>query len=272
METPFETGPQRYQAPDNYLYAQDPKLRVDQKRLAKLVGGIALAMPIVLGIVGYFQGRFRTALSEYFYEPLLLGDYFTGSLIALAALLTAYRGWTPKVRDLATLAGLSLLFVAFVPMAGWYVGCEELPNLGGTSCSVSNAILPKVGYWVHAGSAGVLFAILSFFCLFVFTKPLVDDQGSPLPPTDAKKIRNVIYIVSGIVIAVSAIAILLGDQILTTDWNEYNLTFWMEALILAAFGISWLTHGRVIKALADPQDRADLNAVSEKSRASKPYQ
>ena len=38
FETPFETGPERYQPPANYPYARDPKLRFDQRRLARVVG------------------------------------------------------------------------------------------------------------------------------------------------------------------------------------------------------------------------------------------
>ncbi|MEE4200100.1 hypothetical protein [Erythrobacter sp.] len=256
METPFETGPARYQPPPSYPYARDPKLRFDQRRLARVVGFFAFSMPIVLGLGGYSLGRFRVALSDYYYEPIVLGDFFVGCLVAIGALLMAYRGWTPKVAQLATLAGLAALVVAFVPMAGWITGCRELgPD---ATCADPTTSFPEIGYWVHASAAGLLFAILAFFCLFVFTKV---PGGRDMTP--AKWRRNVIYILSGLTIAVSAIAIALGDNLVGPAWRANNLTFWAEALILAAFGVSWMTQGRALGRLSDPQDHADAKAARE---------
>lgn len=259
MQTLFETGPERYQPPENYVYASDPKLRFDQRRLAAVVGFIALSMPIVLGLGGLVQARFRSALSEYYYEDIFLGDYFVGCLVAIGALLMAYRGWTQSVAKLATIAGLASFAVAFVPMFGWEIECIEADTFG--RCTERLSHFPTMGYWVHAGAAGVLFGILSFFCLFVFTKVPVDQAGGIPAPSAAKRRRNAIYITSGIVIAVSAIAIGVGDLFFGTDWNALNLTFWAEAIILTAFGISWLVQGRVFAPLSDPQDHKDAAAA-----------
>lgn len=253
MEIPFETGPARYQPPGNYPYARDPKLRFDQRRLARIVGVIALGMPVVLGLGGLALGRFRTALSGYYYEPIVLGDFFVGCLIAIGALLMAYRGWTPKVAQLATLAGIAAFAVALVPLEGWILA-------SGT------ALYPVVGYWVHAGAAGILFAILSFFCLFVFTKVPMDADGGTPALTPAKRRRNAVYITSGIIIAASAIAIGAGDLIAGDWWNARKMTFWMEALILTAFGTSWLTQGRVLDPLSDPRDRQDAAIAKQQMR------
>ena len=260
MDTPFgipiETGPERYQPPSDYVYARDPKLRFDQRRLALVVGIIALSMPLVMGLGGVLlQGRLRTALSEYYYEPFFLGDFFVGCLVAIGALLMAYRGWTPNVARLATLAGVAALVVAFFPMFGWKVECIAFDEIG--KCTKRDALYPKLGYWAHAGAAGILFAILSFFCLFVFTKVHVDQESGEVIATPAKRRRNAIYITSGILIAVCAIAIGIGDQIFGTWWNARNMTFWAEAVILGAFGVSWMTQGRVFAPLADPRDHAD---------------
>jgi hypothetical protein len=268
MESPFETGPERYQPPADYTYAHDPELRFDQRRLARVVGVIALGMPVVLGLGGYVLGRFRVALSEYYYEPLGLGDVFVGCLVAIGALLMAYRGWTPKVAQLATLAGIAALVVAFVPMGGW--APDALPRACGITvrdgiCARVIFLYPELGYWIHAGAAGVLFAILSFFCLFVFTKVPSAPTGAPGVKTPAKRRRNRIYIASGLVIALCALSIAFGDQIAKDWWQAYNLTFWMEAVILAAFGISWLTQGRALAPLSDPQDRADAAIARERS-------
>ena len=113
MESPFELDRERYQPPSDYIYARDPQLRFDQRRLATVVGVIAFGLPIVLGLGGLVLGEFRDALSGYYYEEIVLGDFFVGSLVAIGALLFAYRGWTPKVAQLASLAGVAALLVAY---------------------------------------------------------------------------------------------------------------------------------------------------------------
>ena len=231
METPFETGPARYQPPSAYRYAHDPKLRFDQRRLARVVGLIALGMPIVLG------------------------DIFVGCLIAIAALLMAYRGWTPKVAQLATLAGAAALIVALVPMSGWAPGCSA--GASQIACDGQAMLYPVIGNWIHAGAAGILFAILAFFCLFVFTKIPSGPDGGPGVPSLAKRRRNVIYRTSGVLIAGCAVAIGIGGQSAGEWWLAYDMTFWLEAVILSAFGVSWLTQGRALVRLEDPRDRED---------------
>ena len=254
METPFELDPQRYQPPADYVYARDPKLRFDQRRLARVVGVVAFGLPVVLGLGGWALGEFRATLSGYYYEEFVLGDLFVGSLVFIGSLLFAYRGWTPNVAQLATIAGLAALLVAFVPMDGWVIdGTERL--------------YPRIGYWVHAGAAGVLFGVLAFFCFFVFTKVPHEQGRAEMSP--AKKMRNRIYRTSGVVIVIAVLSIAIGDQLFGEFWRARNLTFWMEALALGAFGVSWLTQGRAIPGpLRDPRDYADAAEARRRSKAS----
>ncbi|BDI60976.1 hypothetical protein [Qipengyuania nanhaisediminis] len=264
MDTPFETGPGRYQPASDYPYAADPQLRFDQRRLARVVGFIAFAMPIVLGVGGHLLGRFRTALSGYYYEPVVLGDFFVGCLALIGALLLAYRGWTPKVARLASIAGIAALTTAFVPMGGWITGCEVLSADGG--CSSEAVTWPRLGYWVHAISAGILFAILAFFCLFVFTKVPASAREGSGEPSRAKQQRNAVYVASGVTIALAALGIGIGGQFAGSWFFDHHITFWLEAVILGAFGVSWLVQGRAVRRLADPQDRVDA-AIAKSKRA-----
>ena len=68
MDSPFELDRKRYQPPSDYVYARDPTLRFDQRRLARVVGFIAFGLPIILGVGGLVLGEFRDALSGYYYE------------------------------------------------------------------------------------------------------------------------------------------------------------------------------------------------------------
>ena len=259
MQTPIANEPAPRPA-GTYPYAEDPKLRFDQRRLARVVGFIALGMPIVLGLGGEALGRFRTALSAYYYEPYILGDLFVGALMAIGALLMAYRGSAPRFAHLATAAGIAAFVVALVPMSGWVTGCAQVAPDG--ECAVRSVRYADIGQWVHAAAAGGLFAILAYFCLFVFTR-IPQGSDSEHGPTRAKRSRNAIYIVSGIVIAVATIAIAIGTQFAGEWWDDANLTYWAEAVILTAFGISWLVQGRAVKALADPRDLRDAAYARE---------
>ena len=245
-----------------YVYAAVPKLRFDQRRLARVVGVVAFGLPIVLGLGGLAMGEFRTALSGYYYEEFFLGDVFVGALAFIGSLLFAYRGYTPKVARLASFAGVAALLVAFVPMEGWVTGCEQLGDDG--ACVLETRLFPRAGYWIHAGSAGVLFGVLAYFCFFIFTRVPADRQNQPL--SDAKRMRNLIYRASGAVIVIAALSIAAGDRLAGGWWNDNNMTFWMEALLLGAFGTSWMVQGRAVPPqLKDPQDRAD--AAEAKAQA-----
>lgn len=255
MENPIETGAHRYQSDPGYVYANDPKARFDQKRLAAFVGYVAFGLPIVLGLGGLIAEDFRPSLSDFYYKEIALGDIFVGSLFFIGTVMLAFRGWHPKVATLASIAGLVAYFVALFPTAGWQVVDGD-----------SNPVWAGPAQWIHLSSALVLFLLLAFFCFFVFTK--TDDyQAVAGAPTPKKKLRNRIYYVSGSVILAMIAAIAIGMFAFGDEWKALKLTFWAEAVALLAFGVSWMTHGRVFMRLtADPQDfkdRAVAHAVEE---------
>lgn len=249
MEIPIEVGEDRYQADKRYVYATDPVLRFDQRRLASMVGYVAIGLPIALALGGIFLGKaelgaFRQSLSGFYYENVLLGDVFVGALFFIGTLMLAYRGWSRKVADLATAAGMAAWMVALFPAAGWIVGDE-----GSAVFVTATAIL-------HAVSAGVLFLILAFFCFFVFTKVenhQVDGMGSQRFP---KKMRDKIYRVTGVLILLAMAVIGLGSYLMPELSQKYRVTYWAEAVALIAFGISWLVQGRASGTLL--MDRRDL--------------
>jgi len=73
---------------------------------------------------------------------------------------------------------------------------------------------------------------------------------------DVKKLRNAIYRTSGWIIFL-CIGLIVAEAIYTAltgkrfgGWVELNLTFWLEAVALWAFGATWLVksrfHGRFL--------------------------
>ena len=251
MENPIEISSDRYQADEGYIYATDPKLRFDQRRLASLVGYVAIGLPIILGVGGIALGEFRPSLSGFYYERILLGDVFVGSLVFIGTAMFASRGWSRKVADLATIAGLCAYLVALSPAAGWLVG-EENTRIYQTATNI-----------VHAAAAMVLFLVLAFFAFFVFTKVEPHQTGSDGEYLRAKLIRNRIYRTTGTLILLALAMIAAGNELFPEWAKAHRVTYWAEAVALVAFGVSWLVQGRVSgKLMRDPRDRVDTQVAA----------
>lgn len=251
MQNPIEVGRARYRADEDYVYAADPVARFDQRRLASMVGYVAIGLPIVLGIggavLGWLKlGSFRASISGFYYESVLLGDIMVGALAFIGTLMLAYRGWSRKVADLATAAGLAAYLVALFPADGWFL----VPGEG--------AIFVTSAHILHAVAAGVLFLILAFFCFFVFTKVEVHQTEGEGVPASVKRARDRIYRAAGTLILLSIAAIPLGGLLAGDTAETYRITFWAETVALTAFGISWLVQGRASSTiLMDVRDRRD---------------
>lgn len=254
IEMPLETGAGRYQAETDNAYAHDPKLRFDQRRLASIVGYVAIGMPIVLGLGGIALGEFRQSLSGFYYEPLVLGDVFVGCLVFIGTVMLAYKGWNRKVGQLASLAGLSAYAVAFFPAGGWMTGEGDV------------RIFEQGAHIAHGVGALCLFLILAWFCFAIFTKvePHQRDPAGALLPN--KRRRNHIYRIAGTLLLLAIVAITIGD-VFFPEWSVRNrLTYWAETIALVAFGISWIVQGRASGLLMqDPRDRMDEMRADSKS-------
>ena len=256
MQNPIEVSRARYRADENYVYAEDPVARFDQRRLASMVGYVAIGLPIVLGLGGIALskltlgeatlGTFRASISGFYYESVLLGDIMVGALAFIGTLMLAYRGWSRKVADLATAAGLAAYLVALFPADGWFLVPGEGP------------IFVTSAHILHAVAAGVLFLILAFFCFFVFTKVEVHQTEGEGVPASVKRARDRIYRAAGTLILLSIAAIPLSGLLPDGIAQAYRITFWAETVAMTAFGISWLVQGRASNTiLLDVRDRRD---------------
>lgn len=248
----IEAVQQHYAPEKGYKYATDAKLRSDQRRLASLVGTIAISLPIAIGILGYWFGNFRSSISMYYYEVYLAGDIFVGFLVFIGALMTVYRGWAGSVAWLATIAGLLSCAVAFFPARGWISDEPRWEFLNGLSPAI------------HGFAALFLFLILAFFCLFIFTD-INDTQHRDARKKiqSSKMLRNRIYKISGWSILLAIAAIFVGYSIDRVWAESVNLVYWAEFVALIAFGISWLTHGRVFYKVNAVMDEKDKQAARD---------
>jgi phosphatidylinositol-3-phosphatase len=197
--------------------------------LQRLVGIIAVLLPVVVALGDWvIDGHnVRGSISSYYYGRT--GGYFVGSLCALAVFFLSYRYKADDEyradRRLSVGASLAALGVALFPTTS-DVGRS---TFGG-----------RVVGTVHLLSAGVLFLLLAVFSLYQFTKS--DPQ---VPMTMRKRRRNRVYQACGWVIV--ACIVLIG----VSNLAHWRLLFWLETVAVVAFGFSWLVKSGFIAIFND---------------------
>ena len=201
--------------------------------LRKSVGVLGIFLPFVL----IFGVKFLTncnilqdSISDYYYTKM--GHYMTGTLCAVSLFLFSYKGYDKRDLWAGKAASLFALGVAFFPCSNFYPlsACKVLELKGNDTIN-----------YIHFGAAACLFLVLAYFSLILFTQT----SGHP---TKRKRKRNVIYKVCGIIILLCIILILHYSVIpaIHEQFQEYKPIFWLEALALLAFGLSWLTKGEAL--------------------------
>lgn len=197
------------------------------------LGFVGFLLPIIL-ITGSFLfdncTQVQPFISHYYYTAM--GNFFVGSLCAVAMFLFFYKG--PKKIDgiVANIAAVAALVVAFFPT-------DESES---SICKYLFTERVNSVNYIHFTAAALLFSCFAFFCLFLFTK-----TSGYLVVTKRKKVRNSIYKTCGIIIVVCIVLIavynLVGD--LETTYANYRPTLVLETIALFAFGTSWITKGQM---------------------------
>lgn len=197
------------------------------------LGFVGLFLPIVI-ITGAFSfgacTQLQPSISHYYYT--VMGNYFVGSLCAVAMFLFFYNGYDKRDNIVANIAAVCALGVAFFPTNSDTNSLCEF---------VINKRTNPVNY-IHYAAAGLLFASFAYFSLILFTK------------TDAtkvmcanKKIRNNIYKTCGIIIII-CILLIASINLITNLENileKFKPTLVLESIALFAFGISWIAKGEM---------------------------
>ena len=201
-----------------YLQGDHDRLRSAYLCLRRIMGALAVLLPVVLAVWGFFIFNDLSVLdsiSDYYGERTR--DVFVGVLFAIAWFLFAYRGYDRHDDWAGNVAGVFALVVAFFPNQGerWEVA-------------------------LHFTAATGLFLTLAYFAIFQFTK-----SGNAM--SQRKIIRNRIYRTCGYVIL--ACIILIGAYYCSTSGSgldEVKPVFWLESFALWAFGISWFIKGETL--------------------------
>jgi hypothetical protein len=196
--------------------------------LRKAIGllGIALPLAVSLGAFIVFQTGLQGSLSDYYYTGTR--DVFVGTLWAIGFFLLSYKGYE---RADAIAGNLGCVFA---------IGISLFPTVPDVNPS---AAAPWIGY-AHAGFTVLFFSTLIYFSLCLFTK-----TDPSKPPTKKKLQRNMVYRVCGYTMAVCILLIGVNYLLKNTGASalqKYHPVFWLEALAIEAFGISWLIKGEAI--------------------------
>ena len=185
-------------------------MQINTLRLRAMIGWLGMLLPwiVVLLILD-----FPESISATWYT-----NACTPFMIILGSasfLLICYKGYD-KIDDiLLTCSGIAGLGICLFPCS-----IEEVPGKVGTfliDCEISSII--------HTVSAIIFFGLLAYNSFFLFTK-------SSGEMTRNKKIRNIIYRVSGVGMVASFLLLLLPS---------FPIKIWLvETIALFFFGVSFL--------------------------------
>jgi hypothetical protein len=185
--------------------------------LRKAVGWIGILLPFVLMLGSSLVFREKPVLktiSLYYHSGMR--DVFVGSICAIALFLFFYRGYDKKDNRAGNMAGFFAVGIALFPTSK--AGPQNWVGI------------------VHFICAVVFFIILSGISTFLFTRGKTN-------PTSQKLTRNKIYLICGLVMIGSLIAIMIYFVFFDFENSESCFVFWAETVALIAFGVSWLTKG-----------------------------
>lgn len=206
---------------------KDASLVFSYLTLRKAIGLLGMGLPFVLSLGGFaiFRQELQSSISYYYWTGMR--DVLVGTLFAIGFFLLSYRGYERADNIAGNLACLFALGVALFP----------------TGRSADPTGMAKTIAIVHFVCAAAFFGTLIYFCLALFTK--TKSRGRP---TSQKIIRNRIYRGCGYIMA----ACILGTFVffvipgVRAAAEPYSPVYWLEAIAILAFGISWVVKGEAI--------------------------
>ncbi len=192
------------------------------------IGLLGTSFPFVLALGArlFFQTGIQSSMSSYYHTGMR--DVFVGTLWAIGFFLLSYKGYNCADDVVGNLGCVFAVGVALFPTT------PDNPASGDARF---------IGY-LHLAFAASFFVTLISFSLCLFTK--TDLHRSPTP---RKRQRNKVYKACGYTMILCIVLIvidhLLPDEVASLI-EGYKPVFWLEAIAVVAFGISWLTKGEAI--------------------------
>lgn len=206
----------------------DRSLVISYRTLRNIVGILGFSFPFVLffGAYGFFDLGVQNSISSYYHTGMR--DVFVGTLCVIGFFLLSYRGHE-RIDDYAgDVACVCALGIAFFPTAPDGLVSETA----------------RIFDYLHLFFAAFFFMTLIYFSLYLFTK-----MNPSIAPSRRRKQRNLVYRFCGYAMAVCILLITLyriAPPTTIVPLEEYVPVYWLEGVAVVAFGISWLTKGRII--------------------------
>lgn len=215
--------------PLNQSARSNTGLIISYLTLRRLIGLLGTFLPLVLflGALIIFQTGLQSSLSSYYHTGM--GDVFVGTLVVIGLFLFSYRGHDRKDDIAGDLCCVFAVGVALLPTP------PDNPGAG----------YPIVGYLQFAFAA-LLFLTLIFMAFFLFTKSVPNQ-----PIGRKKRRRNRVYRACGIAMALTILLIIILNVLpadLKSSIDAIKPLFWLETVMIVAFGISWLVKGEALGA------------------------
>ncbi len=194
--------------------------------LRTAVGVIGIILPFTL-VVGKMiltgEPGIQSSISAYYYT--VMRDVFVGGLWAIGVFLISYHGYEREDE----IAGKFATVFA--------VGTAIFPTFPPNPSSIQIFI-----GWLHLIFALCLFVTLAYFALVLFRKTNPNKK-----PTPQKIKRNIIYTICGWgMLSCVALIIFIGLLPANSTIRELNPVFWLEAIAIVLFGLSWFVKGEAI--------------------------
>ncbi len=196
--------------------------------LRKTIGLLGTAFPFVvsLGALIFFETGIQNSISSYYHTGMR--DVFVGTLCVIGFFLLSYRGYERTDNIAGDFA------------CAFAVGVALFPTTPDRAASVGTDF---IGY-VHLIFAVLFFLTLIYFSLCLFTKTDPSEQ-----PSRRKLQRNKIYKACGYAMSICILLIVIYSLLpneVASQVEVYAPVFWLEAIAVVAFGISWLTKGETL--------------------------
>ena len=204
---------------------QPTSLVISYVSLRKALGWLGLLLPFILslGALWFFDTGLRETVSDYYHTGMR--DVFVAILFAIGVFLYCYKGYERKDDWAGNLAGLAAMCVAFFPTK---------PDLEPTPRDELIGV-------IHLVSAAVFFITIAYISLFLFT--LTDKTKAP---TKRKLLRNQVYRLCGLTILASIALVAAYKMWIDPTLSGLKPVFWLEAIAVMAFGVSWLVKGEAL--------------------------
>lgn len=215
------------------MSSRNPNTRLSYLALRRLIGVLGMLLPLAVFCGGWFFASRPLGPSISSYWHTNSRDILVGLLVAVGLFLITYKGYEWIDDAVSTVTGIAAFGVAFFPcLSPWNPG----PRVGLFQ------LLPDPSNSVHLACAGIFFGLLAFNSLFLFTR-----TGHKGRMTPNKRRRNAVYIVCGVLIAGAMAADgvtmgVMGEK----AFDQTTIAFWLEVVMLVAFGVSWLVKGEAI--------------------------